>query len=425
MNFFGKEHGSDTSRRRNRRTELWKAAASVAMLFLAFIISITPIHTYFSDITTGQLTLYLNVPGTPDPVYFVKIVSGNYHTMALTNEGRVYAWGYNAEGQIGKGSSGSAHTPVLLTFPDNNVEIVDIAASEYSSYAVGVNGKVYSWGDGISNKLGNGSTSDISTPASVTMPVGVHFVKVSAYYHSACALSDDGDVYAWGSNSTGQCGNGGAGATVSIPTKISTLSNIKEISMGAFAGAAINQNGDLYTWGSDTYHQLGDSANSGSDNLPGTYSGLTNIKFVYVASWHTIAIAESGQVYTWGAAESGKLGNDSITADIKTPWATPITNGVQASGNLYNSIVLTADGQVYVCGSNNYGELGLGDLTARRVFTLIPNVTNATWVTQMIDTSAILAGNNVYSMGYNDSYQYGNDTTTEKSVPTIWTRPIP
>lgn len=263
---------------------------------------------------------------------FVKVESGRYHTLALTSHGRVYAWGYNNAGQVGKGSSGDASTPVQLNLRD----VVDIAANGLASYAVTKDGKIYSWGEGTDGKLGDGTTSNRNSPGLVTTPSGVKFIKINAQVSSIAALTDTGDVYTWGYNNVGQLGDG-ATTTRTTPIKIN-LSNIVEVSQGGNSGAAIDRDGVLYTWGSDTtYDLLGNQADSGTRNLPGTYSGLTNIKFVQVCNYHVIAISNSGQVYTWGEGANGKLGNGS-TSNSKTPYATSIKDGEQASRSLVSFI---------------------------------------------------------------------------------------
>lgn len=358
---------------------------------------------------------------------FTKIDCGGYHTLALTSHGRVWAWGYNNYGQIGNSSNRNASTPVQLDL----IDVVDIATNGRSSYAVTGDGKIYSWGEGSDGRLGNGTTTNSNSPGLVTIPDGVKFVKVNAQVGSVASLTGTGEVYTWGYNNVGQLGDG-TNTNKTVPIKIN-LSNIVEISQGGYAGAAIDSNGVLYTWGSDySYDMLGDLADNGTQNLPSTYSGLEDIKFVQVCHYHVIAISNSGQVYTWGEGSNGKLGNGG-TSNSKIPYATSITNGEQASGHWYHSLVKTTDGKLYVFGQNAYGKLGLGDITVRYnpvnnsspVF-VSNDIGNVKYVSAMYDSSIILTEDNlsrnsmIYGMGYNGSYQFGNGLTVNSNVPIAW-----
>ncbi len=104
------------------------------------------------------------------------------------------------------------------------------------------NGDLYTWGFNANGELGNGTTEDNSIPIKIMSNVK----SASLGNGNSAAITENGDLYTWGNNSNGELGNGTTEDS-SIPTKI--MSNVKAVSLGAYHSAAITENGDLYTWG--------------------------------------------------------------------------------------------------------------------------------------------------------------------------------
>ena len=166
-------------------------------------------------------------PGSGDPaggtavtisgIHFVQVSSSAdaNHTLGLTSEGSVYAWGANGDGQLGNGSNTNSSIPVqVLGVGGTGVlaGITTIAAGRYHSVAVGNGGSVYAWGTNGYGQLGNGSTSNSSTPVQV-LGVGGSGVlsgitRITAGQYHSVAVGNGGSVYAWGANGYGQLGNG-------------------------------------------------------------------------------------------------------------------------------------------------------------------------------------------------------------------------
>jgi alpha-tubulin suppressor-like RCC1 family protein len=252
------------------------------------------------------------------------------------------------------------------------------------------------------------------------MPAGVRFTKISADGWVAMALAENGDAYAWGYNVEGQCGDG-KDIDVPVPTKIKDLPIIKEIAMGSHAAAAIDENGVLYTWGADDgiFGELGDELENKDpdprkENLPKTYSGLKDVKYIYADTYGMIAIKNNGDVYTWGTNDGfGRAGNGKTGAsnDQRTPYLqTMIKNGKQAVGYFDYTLVVTEDGKLYACGHNNVQKLGFGDAVDRAIMTLVPGLTNVKWASALYDATSVLLGDDVHTAGYNASYEFGNNS---------------
>jgi uncharacterized repeat protein (TIGR03803 family) len=166
----------------------------------------------------------------PEPVVglggVISIAAGSDHALALTTNGTVYAWGWNWYGQIGNGSSGEEDgyydyyvaTPVRVF---NLTNVISIAASAGSSYAIDSNGNVWAWGSNAAGQLGNGGTQDSSLPEPVEgLGMANEIVAITPAINYCLALACDGSFWAWGSNAYGQLGNGTVNASL-VPEHIS------------------------------------------------------------------------------------------------------------------------------------------------------------------------------------------------------------
>jgi uncharacterized protein (TIGR03118 family) len=209
----------------------------------------------------------------------VAVATGTSHTLALTADGEVYAWGANRQGQLGSpdglDASGAPLTrvtaPVKVAGPPENV--VSISASTLTSYAITADGRVFGWGEGRYGQLLQGSDNGDGTfdPASANVPVPVELtalpdnvVDVKGGARWAIALTADGDVYAWGPNDEGPTGGlDGDQAAESdasfYPTKIAALDAafIVEIATGPNHVMARASDGRVFSFGANSDGRLG------------------------------------------------------------------------------------------------------------------------------------------------------------------------
>lgn len=192
----------------------------------------------------------------------VNISSGGGHNLALTLDGQVYAWGNNNYGQLGDGTTTGTATPVQVT---GLSDVVSIAAGNLHSLAVDTGGKVYAWGNNDYGELGDGSTVNHETPTLVAGLTNV--VKVVGGYSHSMALTDKGEVYTWGYGEYGQMGNGTNDIATTAPVKLTTLSNVTDISAGIYHDMVVVEDGTLYTWGRNKDCQLG-NGQTANENTP-------------------------------------------------------------------------------------------------------------------------------------------------------------
>ncbi|XP_064413830.1 RCC1 and BTB domain-containing protein 2 isoform X2 [Latimeria chalumnae] len=181
----------------------------------------------------------------------IEIGCGSHHSMALTSDGEVYTWGYNNSGQVGSGSTANQPTPRRVTSCLQNKMVIHIACGQMCSMAVVDDGEVYVWGYNGNGQLGLGSNGNQPTPCRVATLQGVRVCQLVCGYAHTMALTDEGVLYAWGANSYGQLGTGNK-SNYSYPVLVSMeKERILEIAAchSAHTSAARTQSGQVYMWG--------------------------------------------------------------------------------------------------------------------------------------------------------------------------------
>jgi alpha-tubulin suppressor-like RCC1 family protein len=387
---------------------------------------------------TFSVTNSLGLSATPVTFYakvwdIMKIAEGYSHTLALSSNGYVWAWGSGASGALGNGSTSNQLSPVQISSLSG---IIDIAADDATSFAVGSNGNLYAWGDAYGNRLGIGSTTDKNTPFTIAPPAGKKYVAVSAMEENGLALTNTGEGYSWGACYYGSCGAGNSTART-VPTRIN-LSNIVKISAGRANGGAIDSSGNLYIWGSNYYGQLGVGASGAvsgnshgsitggsSGNAPQMWNDFTDVKDVCYGWAHAIVVKNNGEVWVWGNNNAyGRVGNGS-TSNQYTPKQLSSISGAQSCyANENHSLVVTSSGALYIWGENSYGEVGNGATTSVTSPFQVVSSTVLRGTIGIDSAHTISTDSAIYGWGRNDAGQVGNGvTTTGPGAP--WNFTIP
>ncbi|PKO19145.1 MAG: hypothetical protein CVU39_00920 [Chloroflexi bacterium HGW-Chloroflexi-10] len=255
------------------------------------------------------------VPSTHLTSGIVAIAVGDGHSCALTASGEVKCWGGNAEGELGNGSTIDSSIPVSVSGLTNGV--TRIGAGSSHNCALTTSGGVKCWGDNAFGQLGNGSTTDSTTPVDVTgLTSDVTAISINGYH--SCALLTGGSVKCWGNNNRGQLGNG-ITTNSSVPVQVSGLiSGVTQISVGDIHTCSVLSNGSVKCWGSNYNGQLGNGTTTDS-SVPVDVSGLTSgVTTIGIGGGTSCALVNSGILKCWGKNESGEIG-DGTTTDRYTP----------------------------------------------------------------------------------------------------------
>jgi alpha-tubulin suppressor-like RCC1 family protein len=213
-----------------------------------------------------------NVPpgnvSLPAGTTVIAIAAGSLHTLALTSTGAVLAWGYNAQGELGDGNRKNADVPVKVKLPAG-AKVTAIAAGGYESLALTSSGAVYAWGYNADGELGDGSTTNSDVPVKVKLSAKVSAIAVGGDAngvgsvhpgpgHSLAATSS-GAVYAWGYNADGELGNGTT-TNSDKPVKVILSAAVTALAAGQLNSLAATSSGAVYAWGGNDFGQLGDGS---------------------------------------------------------------------------------------------------------------------------------------------------------------------
>ncbi len=333
----------------------------------------------------GQIGDGTNAPQRPSPVevedlsLVVAVAAGEDHSLALLSDGSVRAWGLGASGQLGNGQSGAgaeSDVPVPVSAPAGwtGRKVIAIAAGAAHSLALLDDGTVWAWGLGASGQLGNGEfvSSPVPAPVQVSAPAGwagKKVIAIAAGDEHSLALLDDGTVWGWGRGDIGQLGDG-SGADSNIPVQAQALTGVTAIACGNLYSVAIGSGGTVWTWGDNTEGQLGRVTMLDDSSTPGQVAGINGVTSIAAGVYHTITATSEGVVWAWGSNVNGQLGvGSSITQSI-TPLVVaglPVVVSVAAGG--YHSVVAGSDGSVWAWGRNIEGQIGNGGTSTTPVYT--------------------------------------------------------
>ncbi|MFZ5774640.1 MAG: RCC1 domain-containing protein [Thermodesulfobacteriota bacterium] len=315
------------------------------------------------DTTNTSSSMAVPVYGLTD---VAAIAAGYNHSLALKEDGTVWAWGWNYSGELGGGfTSTSSATPVLVSGVSNIVAIDSDAGYGSHSLALKNDGTVWAWGANSDGQLGDGTTTQRTTPVQVSGLTNV--MAIAAGGDFSLALKTDGTVWAFGGNSLGQLGNGSTQDSA-VPVQVSGLSGVTAITAGGAHGLAVTADGVLWAWGrsSDGQLGLGDSIMSSDYALTPRQVGSG---YLVASSGEQAPAAPSMQVQTSGqrvtVSWSGSTGATEYTL-FYAPYPNPTYIGSAAMGSATTfSIDLWSGAAFYVAvaagnsvGSSGYSNIG-------------------------------------------------------------------
>ncbi|NXM29491.1 RPGR regulator, partial [Oxyruncus cristatus] len=236
-------------------------------------------------------------------------VCGRNHTLVYTEKGNVYAAGGNSEGQLGLGDTEERTTFHLVSFFTSQHKIKQLAAGSYTSAAVTEDGQLFVWGDNSEGQIGLASESCVSVPRRVDVGKPVSSVSCG-YYHSAL-ITGDGELYTFGEPANGKLGL--------LPEQLKNnrvpqpvlgiMEKVNKVACGGEHTVVLTE-ADVYTFGLGQYGQLGHGTFVFESSVPKSVKHLKKHKIRNVACGenHTAVIAENGLMFTFGDGRHGKLG---------------------------------------------------------------------------------------------------------------------
>ncbi len=347
----------------------------------------------------------------------VGIAAGLGHTLVVTANGQAWAWGNNFSGELGDGTTTNSSTPVAL---GGFSSVAEAAAGGSHTALLKTDGTVWCCGYNYFGAIGDGTTTTRHVPVQVLNLAGI--LAISAGYNDSIsgdhtvAIAEDGRLWAWGCNSHGQLGDGSTSKRLA-PVRVREISGVVSITAGWAHTLALDVEGQVWAWGSNYFGQLGDGTTSNRYS-PAKVVGLAGTKVTAISTgwYHTVALKSSGAVWAWGSNAIGQLGDGTMT-DSPTPVL--VCGGATAISAGYNhTLILKTDGTVWAWRSNSHGQLGNGTTA---------NSTTPIQVNGLSDIAAIAANRYLsvarkadgtfWAWGDNSWGQLGDATTNERHTP--------
>lgn len=399
-----------------------------------------------------------------------------YHSCAALTSGSVVCWGKNTNGQLGSGSTVDSASPVTVKLDATTdlMNITKVATGEDHSCALQNSGKIFCWGLNSSGQLGTGTTTNSAFAREISNPLSTAYDEISAGLNHTCALDRDlgqGFVSCWGKNSNGQVGDTtivnklsptlvdatfvtardairlgmggdsscivranstaacwgkndkgqlGDGSTVdkTSPRPIATFGSISRIHAGLSSSCAVTTVPDVRCSGSNALNQLGNNAYQDS-TTPRIVSGSAGATQVSVGRAHACALYPDGSAKCWGDNGSTLRLGDADTEISKIPQKlVTLSNVLDVAHGLDFSCAVDSSGLVFCWGRNGFGQLGDGSQTSRMFPGAVTGISTAVEVEAGADSAcALLADSSVACWGNNQNAAFGNGTTTSSTLP--------
>lgn len=248
-------------------------------------------------------------------INFKKISAGNEYSLAIDEEGHLWGWGNCTNGKIGNGEFSNVN--VEPTKIKEEIKFKEISASKFSNHSLAIDeeGYLWAWGWNDKGQLGNGTTEDSYIP--IKIKEDTKFNKIIAADRYSLAIDEEGYLWTWGYNQYGRLGNGTT-ENSSIPIKIKEDTKFIEISARRLGTSlAIDEKGFLWTWGNGSNGVLGNGTTENS-TIPIKIKEDTKFKKISGGYADAFAIDEKGDLWGWGANGFGQLG-EPISVGSTTP----------------------------------------------------------------------------------------------------------
>jgi alpha-tubulin suppressor-like RCC1 family protein len=256
----------------------------------------------FCQVGIGGSTFFSEEPTLVQGVNKVsKLVAGQFLYAAVDQVGKVYTWGLNIDGALGRPSAQINAPPEGIA---SLSAIQDIAIGDNFMMALTKDQRVYGWGSNSAGQLGLGHLRAVNTPELISLPIKIKSIATGSTH--VLAVSTEGQVYGWGSNHFGQSGIG-AHPYIDSPKIIPFPEKIIAVAAGMHYSLALSTSGKVYAWGWNGFGQLG-LGDLKTRNTPTRIPNISGVRAIAAGESHALAIGKD-QLLGWGSNESGQLGN--------------------------------------------------------------------------------------------------------------------
>jgi alpha-tubulin suppressor-like RCC1 family protein len=293
---------------------------------------------------------------------FCKISTVSFLTMAIDKNGRAWGWGYNIYGQLGNNSTTSQRTPVSVLGAVKTFCQISAGGVSGVGYVIAIdkNGRAWAWGYNANGQLGDNSVTSRLTPVSVLGAVKT-FCQISAgegFQSHTMAIDKNGSAWGWGFNSTGQLGDNSITSRLTPVSVAGAVKTFCQISAGGTHTMAIDKNGRAWGWGNNGQGRLGDNSITSRRTPVSVAGAVKTFCKISAGTNHTIAIDKDGRAWAWGSDSNGQLGLGIITI---TPFSVQgaVKTFCHITAGFENTLAIDKNGRAWGWGSDTNGKLGI------------------------------------------------------------------
>jgi len=343
------------------------------------------------------------------------LTSGVAACFGLDTLGKVWSWGYGADGRLGTGNTANVLVPDTISIISN---VVEISSGHGHTLALKNDSSVWAWGKNNSGQLGDGTNTSRLTASQISGLSGI--TSIQAGHDHSLAIRKDGLVFAWGANGSGQLGDSSV-VSRNIPTQVKHITKAIQVAAGRYQSAALLDNGTVMAWGTDQYGQLGNASTSSNSNLPVHVNGLVHIVSVVSGDQSFAALRDDGTVWCWGYNNYGQLGDGSTTSRDIPVQVSGLTDVIAIAGGLAHTLAIKRDGTVWAWGYNAYGQLGDSSYTNRLFPVKVKSITSIISITGKgsNNTWAMQSDGSVWAFGSSNVGQLGDGSFSDRNLPVL------
>jgi alpha-tubulin suppressor-like RCC1 family protein len=346
---------------------------------------------------------------TPKQTYIEKAIGGT-----------VWSFGNNDLTQLSPISS-RINSPTLIPGLKNIIQVVGGTISVAHLLLLNNEGRVWGFGINNSGQLGLGNNDNPRAIATL-IPNLRNIIEVSAAGSYSLCLDNQGHVWSFGHNKHGQLGLGDL-IDRNTPTMIPNLNDIIQVSAGGsylgYHSLCVDKQGHVWSFGYNEYGQLG-LGDKENRNIPTMSPILKNIVPISCGEYYSFCLDDQGHVWSFGENGRGQLGLGDYTNRVIPTIIDRLEHITMISASINHSLCLDHQGHVWSFGINTIGQLGLGNYKQTLVPTIIPNLNDIIEITTGRSHSLCLDNQGrVWSFGKNNGGQLGLGDFENRIVPTL------
>ena len=287
---------------------------------------------------------------------WAQVRGGTRYSCAIKTDGTLWCWGNNQRGQLGTGSTTDQNRPVQESSNSSHWAKVSTSTSSFTPYPCGIkeSSGLYCWGaNSITGHLGTGEPGDQHSPTRIDADA---WRDVELADLHACAIKEEGSLWCWGANVYGQLGTGMSGHA-DTPTREATLSSDwEQVAVGSKHSCGLKTDGSLWCWGDNSYGQLGTGDTDNRNQPIQESTGASDWAQVTVGGAHKCAIKEDGSLWCWGHNRDRQIG-DGTQDDRHTPTEVGAEKGPWSQvdalrGSVSYTCAVNTSNALYCWGSN-------------------------------------------------------------------------